>query len=152
VAVVGGIAEAMADQIRAALEGHGWDFQVEPKWVINPTPPTVDVMPGDTSTESSESGAMGETAVDMADGLWYTVRARVAPNDYSAGQEILYELLSPDSELSIVQALYDDPTLGGAAADVSFDSARGFLPFPTVDGGSFHIGVTWRFLVLPAFS
>lgn len=141
----------MADQIRDAVSGHGWDFQVEPGYIVSPTPPTIDIHPG-APGESLEPGAFGELAADMGDGIWVDVRCRVKSADPRAGQEILFELLDPESELSLVQALYDDPTIGGYAADVSLGDTSGFIPIPTIEGGGYLVGVVWRFLVIPARS
>jgi hypothetical protein len=147
------ILEAIADQIRDVLDDStDWTFQVEPGYVANPTPPTIDVFLGDPGRELLESGSFGATDADTAGGEWIIVRARVSPTDASAGQEILVELSDPESELSLVQALYDDPTLGGLASDISLENRSGMVPIPTIDGGAWHFGITWRFLVIPARS
>ena len=146
------ILEAIADQIRVALDGSDWTFQVEPGYVANPTPPTVDVYLGDPGRELNETSSFGETDADSAGGEWVTVRARVSPLDKAAQQSILVNLADPESEISIVQALYDDPTLGGFAADVTLENRSGMVPIPTLDGGAWHFGILWRFLVIPARS
>lgn len=128
-----------------------WDIQVEPTMILNPSPPAIDMYPADPST-SPDSGSFGETYPEMAEGFWVNVRARVAPNDNIANQEVLLELLDPASDISVVQALYDDPTLNGVAADVNLESTSGFVLVPKVDGSAVHIGVIWRFLILPARS
>lgn len=144
--------DAIADQIRVALAGSDWTFQVEPGYVANPTPPTIDVFLSDAGRELAETGSFGESDADSAGGEWITVRARVSGNDRHASQEILVELADAESPLSIVQALYDDPTLGGHAADVTLENRSGMVPIPTIDGGAWHFGITWRFLVIPARS
>ena len=128
-----------------------WDIQVEPTMVLNPTPPTIDMYPADPSI-NPEVGNFAETYAETGDGYWINVRARVAPNDNVANQEVLLELLDPESSMSLVQALYDDPTLGGLAADVNLDTTSGFVLVPKIDGSGVHIGVIWRFLVIPARS
>lgn len=146
------ILDALADQIRDAMSAQStWTFQVEPRMILNPTLPSIDMYPADPARDS-ETGAFGATAEEIAEGYWVTVRCRAATLDHVANQDILLELLDDESEISLVQALYDDPTLGGAAADVSFETSSGFLPFPTIDGSATHIGVLWRFLVVPARS
>jgi hypothetical protein len=67
-------------------------------------------------------------------------------------QRLLVELIDPESEVALVQSLYDDPTLGGLVADLSLESQSGFRPIPTLDGGAFLVGVIWLFLVIPARS
>lgn len=128
-----------------------WDIQVEPTMILNPTPPAIDMYPADPAT-SPESGSFGDTYSQMDEGYWVNIRARVAPNDNIANQEVLLELLDADSDMSLVQALYDDPTLGGVAADVNLENTSGFVLVPKVDGSAVHIGVIWRFLVIPTRS
>src|SRR5262245_17281118 len=140
----------MGDQIRTTMAADSpWDIQVEGgQMILSPTPPTIDVYPADPSSDL-ESGAFGETAVAMGDGFWITVRARVSPNDPYASQDVLLELMDPSSPISVVQSLYDDPTLGGKAADVSLDFTSGFVLVPMIDGSAVHVGVLWRFLAIP---
>lgn len=141
--------EQMSAQLRDALAGADWDFQVEAGMILNPTPPTVDVYPADPGRELELTGGFGATDAEADDGLWVNVRARISPLDHNAGQEILVELMDPASELSLVQAIYDDPTLNGYATDVNLESQTGYVLVPTIDGGAVHIGVIWRFLVIP---
>lgn len=145
------ILEAMADQIRDALSGADWDFQVEPKMVLSPTPPSVDMYPGDPAT-NAELASFAATAEDAAAGFIFNVRARIAPTDHEAGQEVLLELSDPASDLSLVQALYDDPTLGGIASDLNVASESGFTIFTDLDPTKVFLGVLWRFVVIPARS
>lgn len=145
---------AVADQLRTTIDGvaSGWDFQVEPGMLLNPTPPSIDVYPADPGVELTETGAFGATAEEMADGEWINVRARISPNDPDAGQEILVALMSADSPIAVVQALYDDPTIGGVASDISLVDRTGFVLVPTLAGAAFNVGVIWRFLAIPAWS
>lgn len=148
------VLEAMAAQIRDAIDD-ATDFpptQVEAFWIPNPTPPSIDVYLGDPGREVTETGGFAETDAESAGGEWVNVRARVATNDAQANQRLLVELCDPESEVAVVQALYDDPTLGGLVADLNLESQSGFRPFPTLDGGAFHLGVLWSFLVIPARS
>ena len=147
------ILEAMADQIRDVLDDSiDWTFQVEPGYIANPSPPTVDIFLADPGRELLETDAFGKTDAAAAGGEWINVRARVSPNDKIANQEILVELADPESPLSIVQALYDDPTLNGVAVDLNLENRSGMVPVPTIDGGAWHFGIIWRFLVVPARS
>jgi hypothetical protein len=143
---------AIADLIRAAMEASApWDVQVVPRMLHNPTPPSIDVYPADPSNDPETAG-FAETVEDASGGIWINVRARVPANDNAANQNVLLELKSPDSSVSLVQAVYDDPTLAGNAADVNLDNESGFVLVPTIDGSATHLGVIWRFLVLPAYS
>ena len=127
-----------------------WDIQVEPTMVLNPTPPAIDMYPGDPSTGTV--AGHGETYADIDDGFLLNIRARVSPNDNIANQEVLLELLDPESDISLVQSLYDDPSLGGRASDINLTQTSGFVLVPKVDGSAVHIGVIWSFLVIPARS
>ena len=146
------ILEAAADQIRDTMEAESdWAIQVEPTMVLNPTPPSIDIYPGPSFYDASSAG-MGATFAAMDEGVRFDVLARVAPNDNIANQGILIELLDPMSSMSLVEALYDDRTLNGHAADLSLEFCSGFQPAPRWDGGMVYLGCLWRFLVIPARS
>ena len=139
--------DEMADTIRAVVAGADWDIQVEPRMVLNPTTPSIDIYPGDPSRDP-ETAAFG----DIDGGHWFNVRARVSPNDHEANQEVLLAFLDDEDDLSIGAALMDDPTLNGHASGMGMESPSGFVLFPTVTGTEVHIGVLWRVLVIPARS
>lgn len=146
------ILDAMADQIREVTEAQtDWDFQVEPRMVLSPSSVAIDMFPGDPATDE-EVGSFGADYADMAAGYMVNVRARVNPNDHEAGQEILLALSDPEDALCLVQALYDDSTLGGLAYDLSLVSESGFTVFQDIDPSKVYLGLLWRFLVLPARS
>ena len=146
------ILEAAADQIRDTMTASAdWDIQVEPTMVLNPTPPCIYMYPADPSNDGG-TGSFGSTYEQMAEGHWVSIRARVNPNDNVANQEVLLDLMDPVSDISLVQALYDDPTLSGVVADVNLNSTSGFVLVPKVDGSAVHVGVIWRFLIVPESS
>jgi hypothetical protein len=119
------ILDAMADQIRAAVVAvTDIDVQVEPRMVNSPTPPTIDMYPGDTSrgTESAAFGLEGE--------FLFTVRARVSGNDVDAQQDLLLAFMDDVNALSIPMALLEDTTLGGLVADLSVRDPTGFVLYP----------------------
>lgn len=131
------VATAMADQIRdtleSALSSSNVDIQVEPMLLVEATPPTVDIWPGDIAqgTDTRAFGGRGE--------LLFNVRCRVNPNDADANQRLLYAFQDDVSALSVAGALLDDPTLGGIAADVHVDEASvtGFLLYGALVGFQF---------------
>lgn len=119
--------DAMADQIRDALDDvTDVDVQVEPYYVADPTPPCVDMYPGDAArgTDALAFGGDGE--------FLFTVRARVNANDAVANQALLNALLDDVDPLSIAAALYEDPSLGGLAQtlDVPESSVTGLVMYP----------------------
>lgn len=146
------ILDAMSSQISALMEAESpWKVQVHSRMLTNPTPPSVDMYPADPARDA-ETGAFGATAEEIAEGYWINVRARVATGDAGASQDVLLALKDDASSMCLTRAIELDETLGGYANDIALDSESGFVLFPTIDGGAVHIGVLWRFLVLPAFS
>ena len=141
------IMDEMANQIRAAAVAAGWpDVQVEPRMIPNPTPPSIDIYPGDTPRDRESAG--------MADyddeGYFITVRARVSTSDIFAGQDLLLAFVDPTNPLSVGQALYDEPTLGGYATDLDIVSQTGYIAIPDLDGGATRLGCQWTVRVVPA--
>lgn len=117
------IMEAMADQIRDALDDTtDIAVQVEPLWVSNPTPPTIDIYPADPSN-APEFRASG----DIFGGENLIVRARVDLNDSTAGQELLLALMDDEDPLSIAAALSFDDTFGGWAQTSDVRSRSGYV-------------------------
>lgn len=143
------ILEAAADQIRETMEASAdWDIQVEPLYVLNPTPPCIDVYPADPSTDS-DLASFASTYAQANEGHFVNVRARVGVTDNVANQDVLIDLLDPTSDISLVQCLYDDPTLSGTAVDIELVNQSGFVLVPKLDGSGVHMGVVWRFVVIP---
>lgn len=144
------IMDEMGDKIRAAVVAvTDVDVQVEPRMVLKASSPTIDIYPGDPSTEQ-EMAAFGE--LDGA--LLFNVRARVHTVDYEANQDLLLAFMddvAPD-DLSVSAALLDDPTLNGLVSSVHLSSKSGYVLFPAPDGSVSHIGCLWGFLVIPAYS
>ena len=128
--------DAMADQIRtalaSALSGSSVTVQVEPRMVTAPTPPTVDMYPGDIArgTEAAAFGVNGE--------FLFTVRCRVHGNDDVANQDLLLGFMDDVSPLSVPMALTDEPTLGGLAATLDCVDPTGFVLYPF--GGESLVG------------
>ena len=140
------IMNEMADQIRAAVVTvTDVDVQVEPRMVPNPTPPTIDIYPGDSPRDRDTAGF----AVDDDEGWYITVRARVGTADNFAGQDLLLALMDPTNALSVGQALYDEPTLNGYATDLDIVAQTGYIAIPDLDGGATRLGCQWTVRVLP---
>jgi hypothetical protein len=106
------IMDALADQIWEAINNVlDVDVQVEPRMVLSPTPPTIDMYPADPSTDPDL-----RAFTDMLGGELIVVRARVQTADHEAGQDLLLALMDDEDDLSIVRAIQADPTLGGLAS------------------------------------
>jgi hypothetical protein len=84
--------EPLADEI----EG----LQIVAGMNVNPTPPSLDVYPGDPFQTGAGFGAAQSQ-------VFFTVRARVSTADQAAGQARLLRLLDPTDEASVEAALED---------------------------------------------
>lgn len=135
--------DAMAERLRDAFSASELDIQVEPRMNLNPTPPSVDIYPGDTARETSLAGHG-----DISGGYVITVRARVRTADHSAGQDILLAFLDDEDDLSIASAILSDETLYGVADTVGFDNVSGFVLFPDSGGDGAFLGCLWTFTVV----
>ncbi len=143
------ILEATADQIRNTLTASvtGIDIQVEPRWILHPTPLAIDVIPG-TLARDQDTAAFG----DIAGGYLLTVRARINTPEFDASYDILMELMDDDSPLSLAGALASDPTLNGYAADSDLRDFTGLQAYERVLGDGADLGFQFNLLVIPAES
>ena len=137
------VVEAMADAlepIRTAIPG----IQIHGYLVGNPTPPTLDIYPGDPFFQT-HSGFGDDIEA------YFTVRARTGTADPDAGQQVLYRLLDPRAAESVQAALEADQTLGGTvqSVDVVGEGVTGFREYleDPVSNGRL-IGCEWRIRVI----
>lgn len=136
--------EEMADQIRDAVSSvTDVDVQVEPRMVLNPTPPTIDIYPGDSARDQF-SAAFD----DIDGGYFFTVRARVNTADTEAGQDLLLAFMDDTNDLCLAQALYDDKTLNGYASSVDVRDVSGYRLFEHPSGEGAYLGFQFTALVL----
>jgi len=75
-------------------------LQVSPFVNLNPTPPSIDLLPGDPFQIGAGFG-VGETQV------FIRVRARVTTADSIAGQQLLLRMLDPNDPASVEAAMQD---------------------------------------------
>ena len=141
------ILDEMADVIREAVSETTFPIQVERGYVLNPTPPTVDVYVTDPARDFDTAG-MG----DIGGGYQITVRARVPTADNDSGQDLLISFMDDTDELCIPLAISTDPTLNGLAASTNLVSVSGHRAYETADGRDAHLGCQWDFLITPARS
>lgn len=141
------VMEAMADQIREVVDAiTDVNVQVEPKMVLLPTPPCIDIYPGDAS-RFQDSRAYADDG-----GYQFTVRARVTTADTSAGQDLLLAFMDDTDDLCIGLALVDDPTLNGYASSVDIRDHTGYRLFEHPSGDGAYLGFQFTAIVLPAES
>jgi hypothetical protein len=139
VASLSEIMDALADQIRSVLVNvTDVDIQVEPRLIVSPSPPTIDIFPGDIPREPNTAGFD-----DLAGAYVLTVRARVATGDNEAGQDLLIAFMDDLNDLSVAQAIMDEPTLNGNAGDTYVREPSGFRVYPTPSGDGQLIGCQW---------
>lgn len=137
------IMDAVADQIRSVIDDvTDVTVQVEPRWVVNPTTPCIDIFPADPSTDP-DLRAFAETLGEPL----FTVRARVDMSDSTAGQDLLLAFMDDTDPLSIAAAVKGDRTLGGVATSVDVRSRSGYVR--VLEGGDF-LGCLWQVLVTRA--
>jgi hypothetical protein len=138
--------DAMAAQIEdtfgALVETYG--IQIVGRMVSSPTPPCIDMYPGDLSrgTEAASFGVEGE--------FLFTVRARVSDNDEDGQQDLLLGFMDDVNALSVPLALLDDPTLGGLASSLDCRDPTGFVLYPF--GSEQLIGFQFTCMVIRADS
>lgn len=137
--------QKLADQIEGVIGGTSSpvveNLQVAPLLMWNPSPPVIDMYPGDPFQEQ-----IGMSAGNRA--LYLTVRARVDTPDREGAQELLLAMMDPQGSASVEQAILSDTTLGGAVSDMAVDGPTNFGAFDDPGGGGRHLGCTWQVQVL----
>jgi hypothetical protein len=145
VATLAQILDAMAEQIRDVTETiTDVDVQVEPRWIVNPSPPTIDMFPADPSIDQTLRGFGDELGGELI-----TVRARVGMSDSIEIQNLLLAFMDDEDPLSIALALGDDKTLGGYAGSLDVRDRSGYVR--VLEGGD-YLGCLWQVLVWKARS
>lgn len=108
-------------------------LQVYGFWNDNPTPPSLDVYPGDPFQDGSAFGVDQST-------VYFTVRLRVGTADLQAAQLLLLRMLDPADAASVEAALAADDT-----AYVVPEGVSGFREYGEDSGSSERmLGCEWR--------
>ena len=89
------------------------EVQVTGRMNPNPTPPSIDIYPGDPFRDTPTAGFQ-----DVGGELLFTVRARVTTIDNIAGQDLLLRLMDDEDDISVAGTLMEDQTLNGLASSV----------------------------------
>jgi hypothetical protein len=140
------IVREMADQIRTVVDSSAFPIQVEPQYVLTPTPLTIDIYPGEVSRDSA-TAAFGDDG-----GYLLTVRARINTPDYDSAYDVLLSLWDDDDPLCLALALLDAPTLNGYASSMDVRDPTGLRAYETPSGEGAYLGFQFTALVLPAHS
>lgn len=142
------ILDALADQVRGVYDDQDdLAFQVEPRFVPNPSTPTIDMYLSDLARDT-DTAAMG----DLAGGYLITVRARSSTNDYDAMQDIFVDMTDDQDDLSLLAAVCDDETLNGYASDVDARDQTGLRVYADISGVGAYVGFELTVLVIPGES
>jgi hypothetical protein len=147
VSLITEIMDAMAAKIATAVTNTSFPVQVHGRYVPNPTPPCIDMLPGQPSRENELAG-FG----DLMGGLIFTVRARVTTADNEAGQDLLLALMDDEHAFSIAGALEEDQTLNGTAVSVDVNALTGFIPYTDAGSEGQLLGCEWLVTVVKATS
>ena len=125
------------------------EVQVVGRRNFNPTPPSIDIYPGDPFRETPGIAGFAETGGE----LLLTVRARVSTVDNIAGQDLLLRLMDDEDAISVASTLMEDQTLNGLASSVFVEANTGYVQY--VDAGqegAAYLGCEWRVRVLRVLS
>lgn len=134
----------LADQVRTVLVAvDDIPVQVEPQYVLNPSPLTVDLYPGDPHRETDAAGFD-----DISGGYLITVRARINTPDFDAAYDVLLSLMDDMDDLSLAAAVLSDPTLNGYASSVDVRDFTGLRAYEHPSGEGAHLGFQVTVLVL----
>jgi hypothetical protein len=138
----------MADQIRNTIEAvNTIEVQVEPQYVINPSPLTIDIYESDMARDDASAAFS-----DISGGYLLTVRARINTPDFDSAYDVLLSLMDDEDDLCMATALLDEPTLNGYASDLDVRDQTGLRAYETPSGEAAYLGFQFTALVLPARS
>lgn len=137
------IVTALADQLRSEIEMDTDAIQIEPRFVTNPTPPTLDVYPGDPFQTGIGFG-------DANNEIRLTIRARINTPDEDAAYDVLLSLVDPSGGASVALAVASDRTLNGKVENVAtIEGPSQFGIFQDLTGQGAYLGCTWTLTVTP---
>jgi len=97
----------------------------------NPTPPSLDVYPGDPFQDGAGFGVQSKQ-------VFFTVRGRVSTADQEAGQKLLLRMLDVDDPASVEQAV----STVGAVVGEGVSGFREYLE--DAENGGRLLGCEWR--------
>ncbi len=133
--------DALAAQLTSVLVPVVPDLQVTGRMNLNPTPPSIDIYPGDPFQEPSGFGGL-DTNVN------FVVRARVTTVEHEGAQDVLLELMDPTASTSVVQAIAANSTLSGAVQQAVCDPPSDFGAYVEPSGQGALLGAVWQTRVI----
>lgn len=129
---------AAATQLEAQLSEPVPGIQVEPMLLITPTPPCIDIYPGDPFSE--------QISFDDGEELLFTVRARVSTADSEAGQQLLLGLMDRNGT-GVIGAIRSDTTFCGLVDYALAEGPSGYIAYADSGGAGSLLGCEWRLRV-----
>jgi hypothetical protein len=116
------IRTGLAANLEAGLSG----YQESPYFLLNPSPPAIQVVPGGITYDMAMRRGLDE--------LELLVQAFVALTSDIGSQVKLDALLAPTGAGSLKTAAESDPTLGGIVSDVNVVDASGYTTAQGANG------------------
>lgn len=104
--------------IATALANVGTDVQVSAYLLPQPSPPTLQVLPGEQQYDRAMHRGL--------DIRTFTIQGFVAYNESTETQKRLDELMAPTGARSVKTVLEADPTLGGVVSAIHVTSDSGY--------------------------
>ncbi len=141
------IMEAIIGQIEDTLGGTADPQVIEglncyPMLENNPTPPAIDIYPGDPAQEAIAFGRGNNQ-------LAFDVRARINTPDSGGAQEVLLAMCDPQGTASVAMAITEDVTLGGTIDYLTVSGPSNYGTFIEPNGAGAFMSATWRVVVTP---
>ena len=138
--------DEMVSILEAAVSTEEFPVQVVRGRWFNPTGPVLDIYGG-----APFGDVVGAGFGALEGRVFLTVRARVQTADTTESQDILFDLMDVEHDLSVAAALMDDQTLGGYATSVLVGAPSDFRLYDELGQGAL-LGVEWPVTVLRAYS
>jgi hypothetical protein len=135
------VMDAIAARLDTVLSPLLPDLSIYARLTFNPTPPAIDIYPGDPFQEQS---AFGKGSVDT----WFVVRARVSTAEHEGAQDLLLSLMDPRATTSVVQAIAGANTLSGKVQHADVEPPSDFGAFVEPGSQGALLGCTWRTRVI----
>ena len=146
------VMDAMADQLINQIQPHtSIKLHIENRAFLAAETPAIDMLVTPASGLEPALAAFN----DLYGAIPITLRIRLTATDLIASEDFFLALIDDVGDLSIVQALDYDHTLGGVAQDLTWGEGfpwSGYSEFPDLDGNVAFLGSTMTVAVAKAHS
>lgn len=141
------ILDEMQSTIEAAYASGDLDVQVERRFLLSPSPPSIDIYPGDPARDE-DSAAFD----DVSGAYLFTVRTRIHTAAYDETYDWLLATMDDEDDLCLPLVLLDEPTLNGHASSIDVREATGLRAYEHPSGEGALLGWQFTAVVIPAKS